>query len=57
MPLPVEDLWNYGIAKALGPGAGEEQCLGVMPWICRATAIEPDANSLMQTVPKVKQCG
>jgi hypothetical protein len=27
----------------LGPERGKEQCLGAMPWNCRATAIKPDA--------------
>jgi hypothetical protein len=41
--------------KALGPEAGEEQCLGDMPWIGRATAIKPDTISVVQSELKVKQ--
>jgi hypothetical protein len=41
--------------KALGPGAGKEQCLGEMPWISRATAIEPDAKQFIQNKIGVKR--
>jgi len=33
--------------------AGEVQCLGEMPWISRATAIEPDAVNVMKVVAYV----
>jgi hypothetical protein len=45
MPLPVGRLVEFKASpKALGPGAGEEQCLGDTPWVSRATAIKPDGG-------------
>jgi hypothetical protein len=56
MPLPVlEDFGEIKTSpKASARRAGNEQCLGDMPWISRATAIKPDAAYVLQIHERVK---
>ena len=56
MPLPVGRLVGLDHRQSPLPGgAGEEQCLGEMPWMDRATAIKPGTGDLVLRGSEVKR--
>lgn len=50
-------IWGvqHGCPKPFGPRVGEVQCLGDVPWRCRATAVKPDAAYIAQIARRVNR--